>query len=298
MADLPNIRRRIRGIKNMRQITSAMEKVASVKMQRAIRKNQAGRPYSLYSSDLLSRLSQIVSPSLHPFLQKGTVKKIGLVIIASDRGLCGSYNTDVFKTALKFIGENEDQQIEVITLGKKAANFIIKNKRTNLNLIASFENFARDLEFADTSPISKLLIDGFLEKKLDQAVFLYGHFISTLKREIKTRVILPIQTIELTLPAEKEPSNTTLKKIEFKFEPSPSEVMNNLLPHLVRLQIYQIILESNASEHSARMVAMKNATDSAKDLIDDLQLTYNSIRQDTITREIAEIVGGMAAVEK
>lgn len=302
MASTQEFRRRIKSVNSTSQITKAMEMVASVKMQKAQKTILAARSYIQNSWNTLEMLAKITSPDKHPLLKKRPVKKTGLMIITSDRGLCGGYNTNILNKTLSFIKKETKigvdstiiADLDLISIGQKGTSQIAK--LPNGQLVAEFTGFGKEVEFAEISPVVKMIIDDYLAGKYDQIVVIYSHFESSLRQTPVVKQILPITTEHIDIPELWEKALAEEEKIEFKFEPDPDAILEAILKQFISIQIFGAILESNASEHSARMVAMKNATDNAKDLIDDLTLTYNSVRQDSITREIAEICAGAEAM--
>jgi len=301
MASTQEFRRRIKSVTNTRQITKAMEMVASVKMQKAQKTIGNARSYIQNSWNMLETLARVTSPEHHPLLHKREVKKIGLLVITSDRGLCGSYNSSIIQKTLAFakgeekIGIDTDTvaDIDLVSVGKKASNPV--RDMPNSKLVAEFTGLGKEIEFEEVRPIAKLLIDDYINKKYDQIVMIYSHFESSLNQTPVIKQILPITSEHIDIKELWQPAENSNQE-DYLFEPSPDKVLESVLDQFIRMQIYGAILESNASEHSARMVAMKNATDNAKELIDDLQLTYNTIRQNSITSEISEISAAAEAM--
>lgn len=270
-----------------------MEMVSSVKMQKAIKTVEAGRDYIQNAWNILVMLSKITSSENHPLLKKRPVKKIGVIVVSSDRGLCGNFNYGIVQKTSQFSKENEN--IEFVSVGSKGANPI--RKITGGELIAEFGSFGNEIEFGEITPVAKLVLDGYKEEKYDKIVAIYSHFESSLKQTPVVKQILPITEEHIDIPELWQPLEEKSDKTDYKFEPSPDEILESVLEQYIRVQIYGAILESNASEHSARMVAMKNASDNARDIIGDLTLTYNSIRQGSITNEIAEICSAAEAMK-
>lgn len=263
---------------------------------------QNTRSYIQTSWNLLELLGRATSPESHPLLNQRKTKKTGLVTITSDRGLCGSYNTNIINKANSYatgnvkIGEQAEiaDNIDLVSIGQKGSGQVAKLSKSNL--IAQFAGFGKEIDFEDILPVSKLMIDSYLEKKYDKVVLIYSHFESTLKQTPVAKQILPITRDHIDISSLWEKPSENFNNVEFKFEPSPDAVLDRILIQFIKMQIFGALLEANASEHSARMFAMKNASDNAKDLINDLTLTYNTIRQDGITREIAEISGAAEAM--
>ncbi len=315
------IQRRIKGVKNTKQITKAMEMVAASKMRKATERVLATRPYAHLAWEILNNLSGRVNPELHPLFQKRAIKKIGIILITSDRGLCGAMNTQVIQEAIRFIEkiqentktlkhkniktknqkENAKPEIEFITVGKKGQDFIKKH----FKIFAEFTGFENVTNITEITPIIKIAIEDYKKEIYDKIILIYTDFISTLKQKPIIRQLLPLKREEIKKTLNEidrlghfdqskiENQKITIdQQFEYKFEPNPDEVLEELLPRFLEIQIYQAMLESNASEHCARMVAMKNATDAAKDLIDTLTMTFNQVRQASITQEITEISTG------
>jgi len=285
-----DIRRRIKSVGNTKKITKAMELVLS------------SRNYSSLAWRLVRRLAGKTDAKLHPLLKsKKAVKKIGLLLISSNKGLCGGFNSHIIAKAVNYVKKNSDRDVavELIVLGKKGGSFMAKR---NYQLGADFEKLDIVPDITGIRPIAKLLMEGFLSGQYDKVAVAYTDFVSILVQKPRILELLPLDSemdedlgeIEGT---SKERGAKSEEQIEYLFEPSPEEVLKNLLPRLIETQIYQAILESDAAEHSARMVAMRNATDAAKEMIDDLTLVFNKARQAAITSELADISGGRAAVE-
>ena len=294
MASTQEFRRRIKSVNNTKQITKAMEMVASVKMQKAIRSIQNARSYVQNSWNIFAKLVHMSLPGDHPLLKSNDSRKAAVIFITSDRGLCGAFNADMAKKINKFVKE-ECADCDIIAVGKKGADFV-RNYQVG-NLTAVFPGFENNIELEDVIPISKLTNGEYLAGKYSRVYIVYSHFVSSLKQTPAVKQILPINQQHIDLPELWEQHDESVEKIEFKFEPNADQILEKLLLRMLRLQILGAVLESNASEHSARMIAMKNATDNAEDLISDLTLTYNAIRQDSITREIAEISGAAEAMK-
>jgi len=295
------IRRRIKSITNTRKITKAMELVAASKMRKAQLATLATRSYADRAWAFIADLASKTDPSLHPLLaQKSEIKKVCLVLITSDRGLCGGFNAQMIKKTAEFIKKQvgEGKETEIITVGKKGRDFSTRHK---FKIAADFVNLSSVTKLVEIRAVSKIILDDFRGGKYDEIHLAYTDFISTISQKPKLIKLLPFsreRDVELGRAGkEKEAASAPEFDYEFLFEPSPNQVLDHLLPRMLETQIYQAILESNASEHSARMVAMKNASDAASDMIFDLTLSYNQVRQAAITREIAEISGGKAALE-
>ncbi|MGC3988305.1 MAG: ATP synthase F1 subunit gamma [Chthoniobacteraceae bacterium] len=282
-ANTRDIRRRIKSVKNTAQITKAMQMVAAAKMRKAQLAALAGRPYSDLLSRVLGSLAERVDTSLSPLLEVRPVKNELLLVISTDKGLCGALNTNLFRE----IGAQNKDGAQIVTAGRKASQFAARSRK---NLIADFE-IKDTFTIAETKAISKLLIQKFLSGEVDQVSVLSTKFINTLNQQPLLEKLLPLDPE--TLP--KASAHAKADGSVFTFEPGEEEVLASLLPHYLHYQVYQKFLDARASEHSARMVAMKNATDNAKQLIKDLTLEYNKVRQAGITTELLEITTAQMA---
>ncbi len=306
MESLQNIKSRRRAVLNVGQITKAMEVVSTTKMRRAQEVAINSRNYAFHALSLLEKLSSN-SPIENPLAEHREIKKTLLVISASDKGLTGAFNAQVLRAADKLITSKKFDQnnLAIVAIGKKAANYALKKK---LNLVASFYEVGDYVDPEETSAINDILIQGFLKKEWDEVTIISTHFLTALKQEVLIRELLPInfkkirQTVKEIIPETGRYSNIVNlqnnqpETIDYIFEPSPSQALNALIPHLIKMQIYHLILEANASEHSARRVAMKTASDNADDLGNELNLTYNKARQANITRELIEITSTQTAL--
>ena len=290
---------KIRSINNTKQITKAMEMVSASKMRRSQQVALGSRFYCEKALQILGNLSEHTDYNLHPLLKKRPINKAGLLVIASDKGLCGGLNANVLKKAQKSL---EARQADVIAVGKRARDFFLWRK---INIAESFIGFGDSMKIEEILPIADSLVKWYQEQKYDSVTAVYTKFFSTLKQEAVVRQILPIniesikEIVAGILPERGRFSDLEqghYHNYEYLYEPSSESVLNNLLPNLFRIQIYHMILESNASEHSARMVAMKTASDNASDLADGLTLEFNKARQAGITREISEISAGAEAL--
>lgn len=300
MQSTRHIKRQIQSTKNITKITKAMEMVSAAKMRKSQEAALVARPYAEAALKLLDNVcGSIKSQKDYPLTSKRETKKICLLVIASDKGFCGALNSSVLKEATKIISENSDKEISIIAVGKKVEKFF----RGKQNTIAIFENIGDTVELSETLPISRLIMEDFLAEKYDKVIALYTDFVSTLKQDVKVKTLLPIseksfkKTIDEMGKDEIGRTKNMKDTTEYIFEPSPEEVLKKLLPNLVETQVFDVILESNASEHSARMVAMQNATDNANELLEDLKLSYNYARQQKITQEMTEIAAGVTAQE-
>ncbi len=292
MPSTRDIRRRIKSVRNTAQITKAMQMVAAAKMRRAQQAALAGRPYAALMNEVLAEASSRMTGFSHPFLQSRPVRRRAVILVGSDRGLCGALNSNLMREAAKF----DKATTTFITAGRKASQFIARTKRS---LAAEFTYKDTPL-FAEARAISKFAQDLFLKREVDAVDVLFTNFITTLDLRPQSVPFLPVEKLRTVTAgvhahagAKDLPGGT---HIPFFFEPDEETVLGAMLPHSLNFHIYQILLEAKASEQSARMVAMKNATDNAMQLIKDLTLEYNKLRQSNITKELLEIASAQMAV--
>lgn len=279
------IRRRIRSVQSTKKVTKAMEMVSGAKMRRAVQRVLASRAYANLAWETVRRLKDAADPRLHRLLEVRDVKKVGVVAVSSNRGLCGGFNTRLLTEALRVRQEYKEKELVFITLGKKVRDGL---RRRGGQIEADFEKADITTGIQDLNGLARLVIDGFVGGTYDEVVMVYTNFKSAMTQVVHAKKLLPIEHFEDGAPSEFG---------DIIFEPSPAYVLNTMLPRLIEMQIYQAVLESEASEHSARMVSMRSASDAAGEMIDELTLIYNRARQASITREISEIVGGKAALE-
>ncbi len=285
MANTKDIRRRIKSIRNIGQMTKAMQMVAASKMRKAQALALAGRPYATLMNKVLVSLQQRTDPKLHPLLQVREVKKELVVVISTDKGLAGALNTNLLREAARF----DSATTGYVVAGRKARHFLARTKR---ELLADFE--LKDAPaFLETKPIANFVIEKFLAGDVDKVSVLFTHFINTINQRPTLRTLLPISPFDLPQGGEGTPSDPMLGYI---FEPTAEAVLEAMLPYYLQYQIFQMVLDARASEHSARMVAMKNATDNAQQFIKDLTLEYNKMRQASITTELLEIATAQMAL--
>jgi F-type H+-transporting ATPase subunit gamma len=281
MASTRDIRRRIKSVKNTRQITKAMELVAASKMKKAQQSALASRPYAQLMARMLAALSSRVDESLHPFLQERPVKTRGILLITTDKGLCGPLNGNLFKLVAEI-----KTPAKFCVIGRKGAQFLARTKR---DLIADFPVHDR-VPFAEVRAASELLVKQFLEGTVDTIEVIYSRYKNTLVQEPTVRPVLPLRNLSEFLSEYRSAGETKAgDRLEMHFEPDVVSVLNALLPFYVNRYIYQFVLSAKASEHSARMVAMKTAKDNATKILGELTLEYNKARQAAITQEILEI---------
>ena len=301
MATIKDLKRRIKAAGNITKITKAMEMVAASKMRRAQEKAVASRPFALKLDQVLKRMSALVDPQEHLFLQERTAQDtntIAVLVVSPDKGLCGSLNSNLFKKLENFetfLGDKHPDipiQIEYIAVGKKAREYVLKTSKT---LHAEFISIPDRPAYEDIIPISQLLLDGFRSSRFFKVYLLHTDFINTMTQTPAQQKLLPIDTEDLMETASQD-SPDQQASTEYLFEPSSQKILDWLLPYYFELQVYQKILEAQASEHSARMVAMRNASENAEEIVSYLRLQYNRKRQAAVTNQIAEIVTARMAI--
>lgn len=299
MATAREIRRRIRSVKNIGQVTRALEAVSASKVRRAQAQVLATRPYAEKSWQVLNHLAAqtAVGSDLHPLLtRREKIETVGIVLLTSDRGLCGAFNYNIVRTTMGFI-ERRAKTAKLITVGRKGRDLMWRAGHT---IVAEFSKLPDQPGVLDVTPIARAAIDDFLNRVYDEVYLAYTDFINTLRQETTVKRLLPLQPLEVDTQAMGEyVSEVQLRPVaEYLYEPAPQVILDSVLPRFTELQVYQAVLESLASEHSARMVAMRNATENAEALVDDLTLSYNKARQQAITSEILDIAGGAEALVK
>jgi F-type H+-transporting ATPase subunit gamma len=282
VASQRDIRRRIGAVRNIKQITRAMQFVAASKLKRAQESTLAARPYSEKIDEVLADLAAVLGQDDHPLLAKREAGKRLILLITTDRGLAGPLNTNTIRFAAQEI-TTYSGDLTVVTVGRKGRDAM---RRARVPHEAHFEGFGDRPTFADVLPLARLVTDGYLDGSYASVDILYSHFVSTLTQRPSLDKLLPV---EPSADTQGIPGN------QFIFEPNPAIVLEALLPRYVATRLFQAVLESKASEESSRMVAMKNATENAEDLIEDLTLSYNKVRQANITREMIEIATGAQA---
>ena len=284
MANIRLIRRRIKGIQSTAKITRAMEMIATLKMRRAQERGLAGRPYSEKISQVLAALAALpqAEAPLHPLLQRRPVNKIAVVHITPDRGLCGGLNASINRRTASLILE-QSIPVTLIAIGRKGLDFMRRHGR---DIRAEFTRLGDQPSLLDTLPISRIIIDDYTNGVVDLVYLVYAQFISTMVQRPIRHQILPVEPAAIP----------RAENVDYIYEPGPAAVLGELLPRFVEMEVYHAILESIASEQSARMVAMRNATDNANELIEELTLMYNKARQESITKELLDITGGAEAL--
>jgi len=286
MASLRDIRRRIKGVKNIRQVTRAMNMIAAARLRRAQGKAESARPYA----DRISVILQDVVGSSggaarHPLMANRPVKRIALVLVTSDRGLCGAFNAGIIREAQRFFQEQR-VPVDLITIGRKGREHF---QRLEANIVQQFPQPSRDVRLEEIGAVAKLVTTEYGAGKYDQVFLAYAKFISVLKSQPAVVQLLPLVQPATTTPQQ---------RAAYEFEPNAEELLNTLLPQYVEVLIYRSLVESLASEQAARMIAMKSATDSASDMITGLTRQYNNARQASITSQLLEVVSGADALAK
>jgi len=294
------IKRRIKSVTSTRKITKAMELVAASKMRKAVSAVLGTRPYATLAWDTVKSVSKVTQIDLHPLLYThGSSNKILLVLLSSDRGLAGGFNVNMVRKTFERLRTWEGKEVEVICIGRRGAHAM---KKAGKNIIASFTDITTAPTYKDTLPIGRLIVNEFVKGSYEQVFVAYTDFVSAIAQQPTIFQLLPLGALEESKELGKVSQTTPVEVIrgsrEYTFEPSPADVLNFLLPKLIETMLYQAVLESAASEHSARMMAMRNASEAASDMIHDLTFTYNQARQAGITQEIAEISSGKAALEQ
>ncbi len=292
------IKRRIKSVANTRKITKAMELVAASKMRKSVQMTLASRTFSSSLNVMLSNVRSLVDPKSHPlFVGRLPVRSCLVIVTASDRGLCGGFNSQILKKTLEFLRSRDNQTIQVVSVGKRAETAI---RRAGYPIVAAFDAISNAPNVDRARPVGEFASKEFLEGRTDRVFLVYMDFRSAVSQVPTVKQLLPmVPEAELLQRKEDEEQDASKEMIEpeFLFEPNPDTVLQALLPRVLDMQVYQALLESSASEHSARMLAMRNATDNATDMLQDLTLTFNQARQASITREISEISAGKAAIE-
>lgn len=318
MSNSKEIRSRIKSIDNTGKITRAMEMVSAAKMRKSTESVLKIRDYAHSAWSVLNNLARAFEDYKHGMLEVRPVKNVLIIVITSNRGLCGSFNSQILKKVREELNnpkslkmnrmgdkkiesniKDEDLKVDFITVGKKGEGLVRKMGR---EIIAAFPDLTYLPKIEQIQPLSKIVMDEYLNKKYDKVVMAYTDYVSVIVQQPKIRQLLPISKVDLEKQIAEMDSiakdyGLDEPKSEYKVEPSPDEVLEHIFPRLIEMQIYHAILESNASKESARMMAMRSATDAAKEMSEGLNLAYNKIRQMKITQEIAEISAGRAALE-
>lgn len=292
MANLKEVRNRISSVNSTQQITKAMKMVSAAKLKRATNAIVELRPYASKLKELLSNLSSSLEDGSSPFLQQREPVRVLVVAVTSNRGLAGAFNSNVIKTVNNLIAEKYSEQfkagnVSIVAIGKKAQEFY---ERRKYNVIGNNNEVYNDLHFNTVSAITESIMEGFLKGKYDRVEVVYNHFRNAAVQFLITEQLLPVPK------SEQEQEKKDAKQVDYILEPSQSEIVEQLIPKNIKIQLYRAVLDSVASEHGARMTAMDKATDNAGELLRALKLSYNQARQAAITTELTEIVSGAAAL--
>jgi F-type H+-transporting ATPase subunit gamma len=291
MASTREIRRRIKGVKNIKQVTRAMNMIAAARLRRAQQKAESARPYAQRLAEILQDVQASAGGARHPLLEKREVKNIGLVLVTSDRGLAGAFNATIVREASHFLAK-QAVATSLITVGKKGRDYF---RARGATIDQHFVQPSRDVKLEELGAISKRIMADYGSGKYDQIHLAYSQFVSVLRSEPTVVQLLPLEQVENSKSATKAEGEA---KVSYQFEPEAEALLNTLLPQYVEVVIYRALVESIASEQAARMIAMKAATDSASEMIEDLTRQYNRVRQGSITTQILEVVSGADALEQ
>ena len=293
MASAREMRLRIKSVKNISQVTRALEAVSAAKVRKAVQAVTATRSYATKAWQVLTHVAaQPGRQSLHPLLTDRTNPKTALVIvITGDRGLAGAYNTNV----IRYVAQHFDKYplpVKYIAVGRKGRDLLVRRRK---QVIADFSNLPAAPAFADVSAIGRLAVDEFMKGEVDEVFLIYTDFINMARQTATMKKLLPLE-FKSGAGRVEEFENKSGPSAAYEYEPDQREILDEIIPRFTALQVYQAVLESQASEHAARMIAMRNATDNAKELVSGLQLAYNKVRQQAITGDILDIVGGAEAL--
>jgi F-type H+-transporting ATPase subunit gamma len=288
MSGEKEIRNKIRSVKNMQKITSAMEKVAASKIRKAQNQMEASRPYAQRIRRVISHVSQANAEINHPFLTKREAKRVGLIVISTDRGLCGGLNVNLFKKVIGEIADwqNKDVEVDLALVGAKAVQFF---RRLGGNVVGTASHLGDRPTINDLIGSIKIMLNAYSEGEIDRLYLLHNEYVSAMSQKPAVVTLLPVSEVELS-------DDGLQKRWDYIYEPEAAELLEDFLMRFIESQVYRGAVENFACEMAAKMVAMKSATDNAGEIIDKLQLQYNKARQAAITQEISEIVGGAAAV--
>jgi F-type H+-transporting ATPase subunit gamma len=286
MANAKELRKQIGSVKNTQKITRAMQMVAASKMRRAQDRMALGKPYAIRIRDVVSHIANAVSEYKHQYLEQRELKRVGFIVISTDRGLCGGLNINLFKAALKSMKELSDQgvEIEICAVGNKAGGFF---NSVGGNIVAAVKDLGDEPNAQDLIGGVKVMLDAYEEGRIDQLLVVNNVFVNTMTQQ---------PAVEQLLPLKPSTDEKLSHHWDYIYEPDAKDLLDGLLVRYIESQVYQGVVENKACEQAARMLAMKNATDNAGEMIDELQLLYNKARQAAITQELSEIVSGAAAV--
>ncbi len=285
MSNLRDIKRRIQSVRNTEQITKAMKMVAASRLRRAQETILASRPYALKMLEVLSSLALRTNPEAHPLLVTREPKKVDMIVVTSDRGLCGAFNSNILRKAQQFMAQNPDWEFTLHLVGRKAVDYF---KRREVNTRKVSLNILADVSFPHAMAIGNDVVENYLEEEFDQVFMVYNEFKSAIQQRVIVEQLLPIKPMDIS---------EDHFAVEYIFEPSEDVILAEILPRHINIQIYRVLLESVASEHGARMTAMDAASKNAGEMIDRLTLLYNRSRQAAITKELMEVVSGAEAIK-
>ena len=277
---------KIKSVQSTKKVTSALEMVSASKIKKAKDQMLEARPYARQMKEIVGHMAHSSPEYRHPYMKEREIKRVGYVVISTDRGLCGGLNTNLFKKSVAHMKQWQDKNVEVdvATIGNKASSFF---KKVNVEMKASIASLGDNPELTKMIGLVKVMLDAFSEEKIDRLYLVFNDFVNSITQKPEVQQLLPLEPVK---------DDKIRDNFDYIYEPEAKDVLEFVLSRYVEAEVFQGILENLASEHAARMVAMKNATDNATDLIKELQLIYNKARQAAITQEISEIVGGAAAV--
>ncbi len=300
MPALRDIRRRINAVRNIQKITKAMKMVAAARLRRAQERIISARPYAKKIEELIQRFISTFDAYENQFVKVRDIKNIAIVVVTADRGLCGSFNTNIIRKTVALIEEKEKElpqggKIKLICVGKKGFDYFSRHKK-NFEIVASYTDvFRKTIEYESVRKIIERIVNGYLSNEFDRVEIIYNEFKSIVQQRIVIEQFLPIvPKFEVVKPSK----GVKVPLVEYIYEPGPMEILNDLLPKYLESHILRVLLESNAAEQAARMTAMDNATENANELLRDLQLLFNKTRQAIITKEMLEIASGAEALRK
>ena len=297
MANLQDLRRRVRSVRNMQKITRAMKMVAAARLRRSQERVVAARPYANTMMRVLARLAERTGDFHHPLLDQRGDEHLVIALVTADKGLCGGFNTNLIKAAQHFIREHPGKKVDLVTIGRKGRDFF---RRRPVNIVGEYVNVtARTIDHEDAAAIARDLMTMFTaeDSTIDKVYIVYNEFKSVLSQRVTTRQLLPVGTEALDVSADTAPTPEGEVWIDYIYEQPPAKIFGELLPRYVETQLFYALLESTASEHGARMTAMDSASKNAGEVIETLTLNMNRVRQASITREIIEVVSGARALE-
>lgn len=300
MATARDIKRRITSVKNISQVTRALEAVSASRVRKAQEQVMNTRPYARKANEVLANVAATTLGSEHPLLEvHETIEAINIILITSDRSLCGAYNDNIIRHAMNFAKQHEDENVRWVAVGRKGRDALL---RAGQNVIAEFTNLPTPLRINDIIPVANIVLEEYNNRTTDQVFIAYTDFINTLVQSPTIFNVLPLKPYAAKSPLEEDMLSdnpeVTISGRDYLYEPDPTSILDEVIPRFVSLLIYQAFLESLASEHSARMIAMRNASENAQALSEDLKLEYNNVRQAAITAEILDIVGAVNALEQ